>query len=186
MIFKQWKQVLDGTKTQTRRPVKEGDYYSPPPFDCVMGTTWVTANQTEPRLKWQVGHTYAVQPPGKKAVGRTPPLRAIRRERLGDISATDCIAEGILVQEGDSGVPGPGFKWVGLGYRDIVTGNYHVNIPPVVAAGQEWSQVCVCKVGSSLAIPAWQCAYRSLWNSIHGKGAWERMKDDDVWVLDWA
>lgn len=27
-------------------------------------------------------------------------------------------------------------------------------------------------------------AFRDLWDSIYGEGAWERMKDDDVWVLE--
>jgi len=47
------------------------------------------------RLKWQVGKDYAIQPGrGKKSIGRTPPIEAIRRERLLSISVDDLVAEG--------------------------------------------------------------------------------------------
>jgi len=85
VIFQQWQQVLDGTKTQTRRLVKGREWYSPV-MDCVM------TSQRNGRMKWWVGQTYAVQPPGKSAVGRIK-LLAIRRERLQDISEADLYRE---------------------------------------------------------------------------------------------
>jgi len=31
----------------------------------------------------------------------------------------------------------------------------------------------------------WREQFRQLWDSIYGEGAFNRMKDDDVWVLEW-
>ena len=63
--------VIDGRKTQTRRPVK-GDQ------PC----------------RYLVGHDYAVQPGyGKPAIGRVQILD-VREERAGDISHYDARAEG--------------------------------------------------------------------------------------------
>ena len=92
MIFKQWQQVLGGTKTQTRRLRTLRDEFDAmicvEPFRDTVFRKGV--------VKWRVGNTYAVQPGrGKKAVGRTPPIKVIRRERLGDISAADVFAEGL-------------------------------------------------------------------------------------------
>lgn len=93
MIFKQWQQVLDGTKTQTRRLMKEGDWplhqapgYAELPIEAVY--------DNRRRLRWKVGQTYAVQPGrGKKAIGRIR-LTRIRRQRVQDISEEDAKAEG--------------------------------------------------------------------------------------------
>lgn len=90
MIFKQVQQVLDGTKTQTRRPVKEGQEANRWDIE-----TDVINEVIRPSVRsfdtwrsvWVVGHTYAVQPGrGKKAVGRIR-ITKIRRERLQDIKA---------------------------------------------------------------------------------------------------
>jgi len=98
MIFKQWRQVLDSTKTQTRRLVKEGDYGwvcgdngKKPPLLQLSHSEVISGG----RLRWQRGRTYAVQPGrGKKAVGRIR-ITGIRRERLQSISFRDRRAEGI-------------------------------------------------------------------------------------------
>lgn len=103
MIFKQWQQVLDGTKTQTRRPVREnGEFYEQAKRNT-FGFVHLDSVITQGRafgiqgsmVKWQVGRTYAVQPRmSKKAVGRIR-LTAIRREALEDITEADIVAEGI-------------------------------------------------------------------------------------------
>lgn len=91
MIFKEtWQQVLDGTKTQTRRPVKEGEYgyrmYHPDVIQVIY--------KHGGYIKWRVGKDYAVQPGrGKKAVGRIR-ITGIRRERLQEIRGRDVLAEG--------------------------------------------------------------------------------------------
>jgi uncharacterized protein YhfF len=85
MIFRQWQQVLDGTKTQTRRQVKPGEEYNYRPLFSRHG-------------KWIVGRTYAVQPgSGRPAVGRIR-ITNIRQERLQDISEDDVLAEGVGLQ----------------------------------------------------------------------------------------
>lgn len=93
MIFKNPEQVLDGTKTQTRRPVKPGEVGVIRPANKPLEFASVMAGYGL-RIKWQVGNDYAVQPGrGKKAVGRIR-ITKIRRERLQEISAADVYAEG--------------------------------------------------------------------------------------------
>lgn len=90
MLFKQAQDVVDGRKRQTRRPVKPGDR----PSHDENGN--VVAVYRHGRLLWKVGKDYAAQPGrGKKAIGRTPPIKSIGWERLGDISRGDVSAEGL-------------------------------------------------------------------------------------------
>jgi len=79
MIFKQYEQVLDGTKTQTRRLVKEGEFIQSGPDDKL--TVYIDGGfafagkypYLNSREKWAVGHTYAVQPGrGKPAIWWRP------------------------------------------------------------------------------------------------------------------
>ncbi len=89
MIFKEelCQMVLDGTKTQTRRLVKDGDYQTYWPMLCVF-------NRSD-RLRFRENQTYAVQPGrGKKAVGRIG-IAKIRREYLNAITHNDAQAEGV-------------------------------------------------------------------------------------------
>lgn len=92
--------VLNGTKTQTRRPVKQGQH---PEF------TWIDLLTSDAviggvlfdnlRTKWRVGSTYAVCPGrGQKSVGRIRIL-AISRERPCNISEDDARAEGFDTRE---------------------------------------------------------------------------------------
>lgn len=97
MIFKQWQQVLNGAKTQTRRLIKPTDEYygsgRPKPHGIPIVCVF---NRESLRRKYVVGKTYAIQPGrGKKAVGRFK-LLAIHREWLQDISLEDTLAEGIF------------------------------------------------------------------------------------------
>lgn len=103
MIFQHTiSQVLDGTKTETRRLVKRLEDGTFVPRGELLtypgGIPTVVVNGThlmdKRRVKWQVGKTYAVQPGrGQKAVGRIR-ITAIRQERLQDISKDDAVAEG--------------------------------------------------------------------------------------------
>lgn len=102
MIFQHtWQRVLDGTKTQTRRPCKPGEFYEP--ADAANGYPegvfrW-KRNDTDEWLersvpKYIVGKDYAVQPGrGQKAVGRIR-ITGIRRENVRKISDDDARAEG--------------------------------------------------------------------------------------------
>lgn len=91
MIFKDklCQKVLDGTKTQTRRLVKDGDFIVDFPMPCVF------SGAKGNRLRFRENQTYAVQPGrGKHAVGRIGIIK-IRRERLQEISYEDIGAEGL-------------------------------------------------------------------------------------------
>jgi len=154
MIFKQWRQVLNGTKTQTRRPVKPNEYaihgapgYAELPIEAVL---------IKPRhaQKWVVGRTYAVQPGrGKKAVGRIR-VTKIRRERLGDISDADCYAEGILEVE---------------------------ILDPLLRRLAHYPYHLVCPLCDG-AYETPQSAYACLWDCCGGR--WEQDQNDDVWALE--
>lgn len=163
MIFRQWWQVLDGSKTQTRRIVKANELASGsrgggrPEIHAV----WIDTRGTHDkrfeyhgfiraplvileelyRLKWAVAQgffvdkTYAVQPGrGKKAVGRFR-LKGIRKEKVQDISEKDAIAEGM--------------------FKEL----HPISLKPVTR-------------------------YMIFWNSIHKKAGtcWE--DNPTVWVLD--
>ena len=98
MIFRQWEQVLDGTKTQMRQLVKEGEravnLHGRIVPDYVWGNTIDAVYSSNGGKKWQVWHAYAIQPGrGKKAVGHIR-VTGIRRERLQDISFNDMLCEG--------------------------------------------------------------------------------------------
>jgi len=104
MIFQQThQQVLDGTKTQTRKPVKPGDVGTGHRWKDGKWLEITHIHSAKGYLKWAVndgdpryGYTYAVQPGrGKKAVGRIR-ITKIRQERLQEINSEDMIAEGFL------------------------------------------------------------------------------------------
>lgn len=91
MIFKDklCQKVLDGTKTQTRRLVKAGDFMVDFPMPCVF------SGAKGNRLRFRENQTYAVQPGrGKHAVGRIG-ITKIRREQLQEITLDDMRAEGV-------------------------------------------------------------------------------------------
>lgn len=84
--------VLDGTKTQTRRVVKEGEVGTlAAPFNK---TTYFNVMNPGGRVKWQVGKSYAAQPGRtQKGVGRIE-IISLRREWVELISDYDVRAEG--------------------------------------------------------------------------------------------
>lgn len=91
MIFKDtWEKVLDETKTQTRRIVKDDEYTWTDPLGNI---TEVVGKHH--RLKWQVGKNYAIQSGrGKKSLGRIK-LKKINMENLQHISDRDAKKEGV-------------------------------------------------------------------------------------------
>lgn len=81
-------QVLNGSKTQTRRIVQPHD-------EAVIGMDGViVAIMSKGRTKWRVGKTYAVQPARTAAQVARIHMRGIRREVVTDINEADAIAEG--------------------------------------------------------------------------------------------
>jgi len=102
--------ILEGRKTQTRRLARGWrdwwGYNENGDICCVrLGG--------HSRMTWQVGNTYAIQPGrGKKAIGRTPPLVKVRRERLQDISCGGYMYRSDVQQEGCPFVNDP--KQMGL------------------------------------------------------------------------
>lgn len=176
MIFKQYEQVLNGTKTQTRRIVKPNELAS---GSRGGGQRWIHAVWIDTkgvhdrrfeqhgfiraslvvlealyRLKWAVARgyfadkTYAIQQPGhgRKAVGRIR-ITKIRREWVQDISPQDCLAEGIQSIPNQWGTP-----W----YR----------CPGLEG---EWKSA----IG----------AFKALWDSIHKKPGTQWQDDPEVWPL---
>jgi len=156
MIFRQWKQVLDGTKTQTRRPVKasqESNRWDIETDVINEVIQWLDNGKQYPanmRSIYVVGHTYAVQPGrGKKSKGRIH-VQKIRRERLGDISDRDCLAEGV-------------------GYM------------PQHSVTDSFIPFSVCPICHRL-FPSPQLAFACLWDCCGGR--WEQDQNNDVWVLE--
>jgi len=108
MIFQHtWQQVLDGTKTQTRRiahpailPASMITYSSSATGEYCWfaydASDAIGAVFRKGRLLYKVGNTYSVQPGrGKKAVGRIR-ITGIRLERVQDITEEAALAEGCL------------------------------------------------------------------------------------------
>ena len=93
MLFQDtWKSVLDGTKTQSRRPVQDGDQATVG-TDGNISKVMRSGKYGPPKVLFEVGQSYSVQPgPAKKTVGRIK-VTAIRRERLQDISEADMLQE---------------------------------------------------------------------------------------------
>lgn len=99
MIFSQWAQVLDGTKTQTRRIVKFNETLrlfasnideSPRARDINVYEVRISG-----RLKWRVARKYAIVP--KRAARRVGhyTITAIRCEHLHKITEADAVREGV-------------------------------------------------------------------------------------------
>lgn len=161
MIFRQWQQVFEGTKTQTRRLVKTGE-------QCRDGITvskhWISQFTFMPPAgadllcwtfrnpKWQVGRTYTVQPGrGEKSVGRIL-VTEIRRERVQDISREDAFAEGVGNPDYDDEISGACLGGIAGGCGACAN----------------------CE-------PVWW--YSRLWDSIHEKPGTRWADDPEVWVL---
>lgn len=155
MIFKQAQQVLDATKTQTRRPIKKyGQTLTPNDLHTEHSWPFPPTVIENGRVKWMVGHTYAVQPGrGKRSIGRIL-LLEIRRERLQEISLEDIEAEGITTPEEFARIWGEAIthSWLEVAYERLKKGDL-------------------------------RNAFRYMWRSIYKKPhRWE--DNPEVWVLE--
>lgn len=101
-------------------------------------------------------------------------IEQVRVQRVQEISEEDGIAEGLLAQVGDGTGRGPGYKWHGVGYHGAGFDRYR---EPTFHVPSEDGR-CRCRVGGPT--PA-QCAFRELWDYIHGPGAFDR--NDWLWAL---
>jgi hypothetical protein len=186
MIFRQWQQVLEGTKTQTRRLVKSGEqleYLLTEP-NAPIGPNAVFSTPTDGmdlgRTKWVIGRTYGVQPGrGQKAVGRCR-IFAIRQELLQDISEEDAIAEGIKTISPEYRDFGKDhlYAWADgePAYLDYQTGNWH----------KQRGDSCCCHEGQECHYSAAVCSYKSLWDSIHTKSGTRWADNPLVFVLEFS
>jgi len=186
VIFRQHQQALDGTKTQTRRPVK----WYPKHRLGNRGSGWyeeyLAANDLGPDydgfkgdgvyiLEWDYPQDTWLGPEdydewirqAKWLIDKTYAVQLpgkksvgriritkIRRERLGDISEDDCWAEGIPLGQTFDDVQGIPFDCYD------------------------------CPICHKRYDEHYLEAYACLWNHCYGNGAWEHMKDDDVFVLE--
>jgi hypothetical protein len=155
MIFKQVTEIIDGTKTQTRRLVKPDEHGLK--IDGVR-QVWTSKG----RIKWQIARDYAVQSGrGKPTVMWEPesqgyiPLRIritdIRKERVQDISEQDAIAEGITAS------------------------------PMSKSLHKTWQFNTPSHTSYGYSFPA--DAYAALWDSINTKKGTRFSDNPSVWVL---
>jgi hypothetical protein len=85
--------ILEGRKTQTRRPVKQGDSLEPFTAD------WCEVRDLNGRTRWNEGRRYSICPGrGKPRVGLIRIFR-ITRERLDQITDGNARAEGFACRE---------------------------------------------------------------------------------------
>jgi hypothetical protein len=96
MLFQHtWKYVVSGQKTQTRRLVHAGDLTRVNEADPTRPILKVirTADAGVPKVLYEVGKVYSVQPGiAKRTVGNIR-ITAIRRERLQDLSEAEALKE---------------------------------------------------------------------------------------------
>jgi hypothetical protein len=171
MYFKQIDEIVSGTKTQTRRIVKPGEWLAGGPFE-VEGKQFVSPvsiySGTIPneRLKWQVGRDYAVSPGrGKPGVWWHPGTHPAWK-LPGDI-ATNAI-----------------FDWQPLRIRITAIRRESLqDITPDDARAEgkphEYPWTGPVTHPHQVDAVAW---YRDLWERINGRGSWDA--NPDVWVLE--
>lgn len=94
MIFQHtWRQVINGTKTQTRRLAKPGQQYAGA-LPHAIPYVYTRVGMNGIRKVYEVGKTYAVQPSRTdKSIARIR-ITNIRREDVRHISVEDAYAEG--------------------------------------------------------------------------------------------
>lgn len=172
MIFQHtWQQVLDGSKTATRRPVKETEWAELSSYNLfgvrvenrtIHAVHYISNNG----IKWQLGSTYAVQPGrGQKSVARIK-LTGIRREPVNAITEEDAVAEGFGARCNTCGAQG----WV---YREVRT-NETIYLDRAMCNH--------CDGNGWIADRHPVEAFAATWDRIHGAGSFD--SSVEVWVLE--
>ena len=178
MIFRNWKQVLNGTKTQTRRPVKEGEeLFWIDTFGSRVGTP-----EDYRRMGWD---------------GYRPPFSELAVVRLYPLDGHIYLATGkvcphrIKWQVGRTYAvqPGRGKKAVGRIRITKIRRErlQHIDINGVLAEGISLEEIKNWQgkdhPESFMHFSPAQRAFQGLWDSIYRKPY--RWKDNpDVWVLE--
>lgn len=161
MIFRDtWEQVLDRTKTRTRRIVFPNEQLIMFNHDAAVIREIKCSGRSRDkgaRLKWVEGREYAIQPArGHKAVGRFK-INTIRREFLHDIKVKECFLEGI-------GLP----DWIDQGVTDA-----HV-LAAALFNWDIWNKLMFYGMNE----------FTKLWDSIYAKSPYSFEKNPEVWVLE--
>jgi hypothetical protein len=179
MIFKQYREILDGTKTQTRRVVKPGER-SILNFAFEDGQTDTIDAVHNGRMKWQVGRTYDVVPGrGKHSI--------YYKRTSGGLSVWDSDSlpkdkrpRNLKPYLEDQG-------WLQLRIR--ITGIRQellndISEADAVAEGCAWDGYWT--PAGVYDPPEWRGNYppddyADLWESINGAGSWDT--NPSVWVI---
>lgn len=153
--------IPTGEKTQTRRIVKDGEFIDTYEHrDKTVKVVYLPNGH----VKWMTGKFYAIQTGrGQKAIGRFR-LLDIRRQRVGDISETDAIAEGV-----DRNCPG---DWQ--------------SCPACWSKGKCQAEGEYIHYLRELdTVPAYSAveSFASLWNSINTAPGQRWQDNPKVWVL---
>ena len=179
MIMKQWEQVVglaEPPKTQTRRPnfphelaVQLWKYgWSYPRIPVPSASAWLVVRKkrtwAEHQERRPITDTYVAEANrilGNKIV--TLPVQPRRTEKSkGRIEVITIRRERLGdISDEDCLVEG-------ISKRQSF--KFHISL----------STCPLCHLDYRLLVDAYAC----LWQHVYGKGAWDRMKDDDVWVLD--
>ena len=173
-----WRQVLDGSKTQTRRLVKPGErgevrsmwdytFNRVPP-----GPYWRVYNGQ--RVKWQMGCNYAVQP------GRGQYAIWYRRLDGNKVQIWNDHHQGFPSQiathaESDDGL----CRWQQLHIRITA-----IRQEPLQDISEEDAKDEGCRPSVKLGTGAIE-QFSGIWNTIHATPGTRWADNPDVWVLEW-
>lgn len=156
MIFAHtFDQVANGTKTVTRRLWKPEYRWSEDGEAVLGGNGWT-------RELWRVGNTYAAQPGRGKSADFRIEVLSLRRERLKDITAAECIAEGVRVR------------------ANLETGKLLVALAPSPCASDYLPEGSFAQMGDGLGFTVSDllvAEYFALWDTINRKPG-TRVKDN--------
>lgn len=159
MIFAHtFEQVENGTKTVTRRLWKPG--YKWCPMSVAVGEESESGAST--REIWRVGNTYAVQPGRGKSASFRIEVVSLRIEQLKDITAAECIKEGVRVK------------------ADLKTGKLLVALAPSPCASDYLPDGPFAEMNNGLGLSASDlmvAEYFALWDTINRKPG-TRVKDN--------
>lgn len=159
MIFAHtFEHVANGTKTVTRRLWKPE--YKWRPVDVAIGEKSESGAST--RELWRVGKTYAAQPGRGKSADFRIEVLSLRRERLKEITAAECIAEGVRVR------------------ADLKTGKLLVALAPSPCASDYLPEGSFAEMNNGLGLSASDmlvAEYFALWDTINRKPG-TRVKDN--------